>query len=168
MQELAACFLRKKDTDDGDKPFALSVNPLSWLVNKHGATIFAVAIAWWMASLPAAAGKPAGTGGMILWPLFGATNQLLGGLAFMVIIFWMKRQKLPVWFVMIPAFFMLVLPAWAMAYQIFVAAVGSDVSWIAQERWLLVGIGITSLVLELWMIIEAVAAWRRLGSEKKA
>ena len=168
VQELAACFLRKKDTDDGDKPFALSANPLSWLVNKHGATIFAVAIAWWMASLPAAAGKPAGTGGMILWPLFGATNQLLGGLAFMVIIFWMKRQKLPVWFVMIPAFFMLVLPAWAMAYQIFVAAVGSDVSWIAQERWLLVGIGITSLVLELWMIIEAVAAWRRLGSEKKA
>ena len=63
---------------------------------------------------------------------------------------------------------MLVLPAWAMAYQIFVEAVGSDVSWIAQERWLLVGIGITSLVLELWMIIEAVAAWRRLGSEKKA
>ena len=168
VQELAACFLRKKDTNNGDKPFTLSANPLSWLVNKHGATIFAVAIAWWMASLPAAAGKPAGTGGMILWPLFGATNQLLGGLAFMVIIFWMKRQKLPVWFVMIPAFFMLVLPAWAMAYQIFVAAIGADVSWIAQERWLLVGIGITSLVLELWMIIEAVAAWRRLGSEKRA
>lgn len=167
VQELAACLLRKKD-DKEDKPIALSAHPLSWLVNKHGATIFAIAIAWWMASLPSAVGKPAGTGGLILWPLFGATNQLLGGLAFLVIIFWMKRNKLPVWFVTIPAFFMLVLPAWAMGYQIFVEAVGSSESWIAQERWLLVGIGGTSLILELWMVIEAIAAWRRLSADQKA
>ena len=167
VQELASCFLRKKDVIDEGGTIGLSANPLSWLVNKHGATIFAIALAWWMASLPAAAGKPAGTGGMILWPLFGATNQLLGGLAFMVIIFWMRRQKLPVWFVVIPAFFMLVLPAWAMAYQIFVAAIGSDQSWIAQGRWLLVSIGSIALILELWMIIEAVTAWKRLGTEDK-
>ncbi len=157
VQELAVSLMGKNDQE-----VKLSGNPLSWLVNKHGATIFAIAIAWWMASLPAAEGKPAGTGGMILWPLFGATNQLLGGLAFLVIIFWMKRQRMPLWFVVAPAMFMLVLPAWAMSYQIFYQALGSSQSWIEQGNWLLVSIGAASIALEIWMIIEAIAAWRGL------
>ena len=166
VQELAATLIGPKATDDLISPAGIpvSMNPLSWLVNKHGATIFAVAVAWWMASLPAAEGKAPGTGGLILWPLFGATNQLLGGLAFLVIIFWMRRQRMPVWFVVLPALFMLVLPAWAMGYQIFGQAIGSTESWIDQERWLLVGIGSASLLLEAWMILEALAAWKKRRS----
>ncbi len=133
----------------------------SWLTNKHVCTIAACIVAWWMASLPAAPGKAPGTGGMILWPLFGAINQLLGGLAFLVILFWMRQRDLSRWFVAIPTFFMLVLPVWAMVYQIFVAAIGSDQSWIQQERWLLVGIGSVTIILEIWMITEAFLTWRR-------
>ena len=167
VQELAASLMSfkiKGDAEDGlisPSDVAVGANPLSWLVNKHGATLFAVAIAWWMASLPAGEGKAPGTGGLILWPLFGATNQLLGGLAFLVILFWMWRQRMSLWFIAVPAFFMLLLPAWAMAYQIFGQAIGSHQSWIEQERWLLVGIGSASLLLEAWMIIEAIAAWRK-------
>lgn len=164
VQELARCFIKKKSEAVSAAAPKLTTNPWSWLANKHGATIFAIIVAGWMASLPAAAGKPAGTGGLILWPLFGATNQLLGGLAFMVIIFWMRRQLMPVWFVIIPAIFMLILPAWAMGYQIFGQAIGSDLSWIGQERWLLVGIGSVSLLLEIWMVAEAIVAWRRMPS----
>jgi carbon starvation protein len=101
----------------------------------------------------------AGTGGLILWPLFGATNQLLGGLAFMVITFWMWRRKLPVWFMVVPMIFMLILPAWALLYQIFVQAVGSETSWWADKNWLLIFIGLSALALEIWMIIEAIKAW---------
>lgn len=161
VQELAVSLMRK----NGEK-VALRANPLSWLANKHGATVFAIAIAWWMASLRGSEGAPAGTGGMILWPLFGATNQLLGGLAFLVIIFWMRRQKLPIWFVVIPAIFMLILPAWAMSYQIFVQALGSTKSWVQQKNWLLVSIGVTSLALEAWMIVEALIAWKALKAAK--
>ena len=167
IQELAASLLSLKgkgDVEDGlvsPSDVVVSVNPLSWLVNKHGATLFAVAIAWWMASLPAGEGKAPGTGGLILWPLFGATNQLLGGLAFLVILFWMWRQRMSLWFIAVPAFFMLLLPAWAMGYQIFVQAIGSEQSWIEQERWLLVAIGSASLLLEAWMIVEALTAWRK-------
>ncbi len=163
VQELAASLMRPNAKDDLVSPagITLSSNPLSWLVNKHGATLFAVAIAWWMASLPAAVGKAPGTGGLILWPLFGATNQLLGGLAFLVIMFWMLRQRMPIWFIILPAVFMLILPAWAMAYQIFGQAIGSTESWIEQGRWLLVVIGSLSLLLEAWMIVEAVFAWRK-------
>ena len=165
VQELAVSLLPQNKEGLAEN-ISLSFNPLTWLANKHGATVFAIAIAWWMASLPGAPGKPAGTGGMILWPLFGATNQLLGGLAFLVIIFWMRRHKMPVWFVVIPAIFMLILPAWAMLYQIFFQALGSSESWIEQGRWLLVAIGTISLVLEIWMLIEAAKAWKSSGSEE--
>lgn len=67
-----------------------------------------------------------------------------------------------VWFMVVPAIFMLILPAWAMLYQIFGQAIGSTESWIEQERWLLVGIGSAALVLELWMIIEAWAARKKV------
>ena len=138
---------------------ALSANPLRWLANKHGATIFAIVLAGAMAFTPGGPGKGPGTGGLILWPLFGATNQLLGGLAFIVIAFWMWRRGLPVWFVVMPTVFMLVLPCWAMLYQLFVRAVGSDQSWIAMGSWHLVFIALATVALEVWMIMEAIRAW---------
>ncbi|HCU88047.1 MAG: carbon starvation protein A [Verrucomicrobiales bacterium] len=133
------------------------------LASKHGATIVAVVTAGAMASLNGTAAdwsvKNAGTGGLILWPLFGATNQLLGGLAFMVITFWMWRRKLPVWFMVVPMVFMLILPAWALLHQVFVQAVGFENSWLEDGKWLLICIAFAALVLEIWMIIEAIKAW---------
>ncbi|MEX2580135.1 MAG: carbon starvation protein A [Verrucomicrobiales bacterium] len=135
------------------RPHAL--NPFTWLTNKHGATIFAVIVATGIASLPGGEGRPMGTGGLLLWPLFGATNQLLAGLAFLVITFWMWRRSLPVWFVAIPMVFMLILPGLAMSLQIFVG----ENSFLATRNWLLVGIGFATLALQIWMIVEAVIAW---------
>ncbi len=132
-----------------------ALNPCTWLTNKHGATIFAVIVATLIASMPGGPGKPAGTGGLILWPLFGATNQLLAGLAFLVITFWMWRRKIPVWFVAIPMVFMLILPGIAMTLNIF----AGENSYLAKENWLLVFIGGATLVLQVWMIAEALLAW---------
>lgn len=136
-----------------------AMNPLTWLTNKHGATVFAVVIATAIAALPAAGAtewswSTAGKGGLLLWPLFGATNQLLGGLAFLVITFWMWRRKLPVWFVAIPMVFMLVLPGIAMTLNIF-----GENGYLASKNWLLFGIGVATIALEIWMIIEAIIAW---------
>ena len=162
IQELVGSIIPKKASKNPGFSKAES-----WLTNKHTCTIIACAVAWWMASLPASPGSTgvfgqAGSGGVILWPLFGATNQLLGGLAFLVIYFWMRKQQMPTWFLVLPTLFMLVLPAWAMLYQIFVAAIGSELSWIEQERWLLVAIGGFTLVLEAWMIFEAISQWKKL------
>ena len=67
------------------------------LRNKHGATIVAVVVAMVIAMWPMAgepfAWKVAGKGGLLLWPMFGATNQLLGGLAFLVITFFLWRRR---------------------------------------------------------------------------
>ncbi|MDF1826255.1 MAG: carbon starvation protein A [Verrucomicrobiales bacterium] len=150
VQELASTFVKRDE-----KP--QSWNPFYWLTNKHGATIFAVMVAAFIAAMPGGEGKPAGTGGLLLWPLFGATNQLLAGIAFLVVTFWMWRRKLPVWFIAIPTVFMLILPGVAMTIQIF----SGENSFLASGNWLLVFIGLSTLALQFWMIAEALIAWPR-------
>jgi len=145
----------------------LTANPLTWLRNKHGATLFAITIAALMAAMPPAGGAwtwaGAGKGGMILWPMFGATNQLLGGLAFLVIGFYLWRRNKPVWFLALPMVFMLVMPAWAMGWQLFV---GSDdhPAWLYVDNpnWALIVIALATLALEAWMVVEAVLLWPKV------
>lgn len=114
------------------------------------ATLTAVGIGAIIAMIPGSAGP--GTGGTILWPLFGAINQLLAGLAFLVIGFYLWRRKLPVFFIAIPLLLMLVVPMWALLSQIF-GPQGFLVA--AQPNYLLGGIGLATLALQVWMIIEA-------------
>lgn len=157
VQELASSFAAR---DAAGRPI-VSGNPLSWLTGRHGATLFAVATAFLMAAVPPS-GLPwtwenVGKGGMILWPMFGATNQLLGGLAFMVIAFWMWRRRMPVWFVVAPMVFMLIMPAWALGLQFFHPESG----WVfaEQKNWALIGVGLATLAVEAWMVCEAIVAW---------
>ena len=157
VQELAGTFRR-----GGEDPGLLG-GPAGILSNKHGATIFAVVLAGAMAALPADGSEwtwaTAGKGGLILWPLFGATNQLLAGLAFLVISFWLWRRKLPVAFVALPMVFMLIVPAWALLAQLkgFFGA-GSG----AETNWLLVSVALATLALEVWMVFEAIILWPRV------
>ena len=129
---------------------------LGALRGKHGATIFAVGTALIMAAIPPAGAEwtlaNAGRGGLILWPIFGATNQLLGGLSFLVIAFYLWRRSVPVWFLVGPMILMLILPAWAMTLQAFVG----EARWWSQGQWLLVGVAVITMLLEAWMVVEAV------------
>ena len=149
VQELASTFVPRQTVGSAQLRF----NPLKWLTNKHGATIFAIVVAGTLAYMP---GKPdgvPGTGGLLLWPLFGATNQLLAGLAFLVITFWLWRRALPVWFIVIPTLFMLILPGIAMSMNV--------VTFVKDSQWLLAALGLSTIALQLWIIFEAVAAWPR-------
>ncbi|MFP6879452.1 MAG: carbon starvation CstA 5TM domain-containing protein, partial [Roseibacillus sp.] len=146
--ELASTFVPRETVGSAQ----LRLNPLKWLTNKHGATIFAIVVAGALAYMPGKPGVP-GTGGLLLWPLFGATNQLLAGLAFLVIAFWLWRRSIPVWFIVTPTIFMLILPGIAMSMNVH--------GFIQKEQWLLAGLGIGTIALQLWIIFEAVIAWPR-------
>lgn len=151
VQELARAL-------GGDQVGSIRKKAFSWMENKHGAILFALALAVILAAIPPGddpwSWAGAGKGGLILWPLFGATNQLIGGLAFVVVAFWLWRRKLPVWFIIFPMALMLFLPAVAMLLNIF----GPNGYWVT-ERWLLFGLGLASIAFEIWIVIEAVIAW---------
>lgn len=132
------------------------------LTNKYVATGFAVILAMILAmmrgpSLPDGSLRPFGTGGLYLWPLFGATNQLLAGLALMVTVFYLYRRNKPIWFALLPMLLMVVMPIWALSWQLFNAESG----WWQQRNYLLLTIGIATLLLQFWMIVEAALAWSK-------
>jgi carbon starvation protein len=54
--------------------------------------------------------------------------------------------------------FMLIMPLWAMIHQLFVAP-----GWLVAEQpdYLLGGIGLATIALEIWMIVEAVKLFPR-------
>ncbi|YCM44276.1 carbon starvation protein A [Verrucomicrobiaceae bacterium 227] len=143
VQELATAIAPKKNPG----------NPLTWLTNRYGATLFAVFVAYLIARLPSGPDSALGTGGMILWPLFGAVNQLLAGLAFLVITFWLRRRGLPFALALIPGIVMLILPAIAMSMNLR--------SFATSHNWLLFSFGFVTLLIEAWMIIEAISVWNK-------
>jgi carbon starvation protein len=170
VQELAATFAPRvsptamaaeaydTEFERGRLAKGFSMNPLTWLTNTHGATLFAVGTAFVLALFPGP-GKDwswstIGTGGLTLWPLFGATNQLLAGLAFMVVTFWLLRRGLPFWFASLPMIFMLIMPAWALSTD--------GMTWLNGGSYLLVVVGVVVLAVEVWMVIEAGLLWPKV------
>ncbi|MEM9658522.1 MAG: carbon starvation CstA 5TM domain-containing protein, partial [Planctomycetota bacterium] len=136
----------------------LNIAPLT---NKYAATGLAVGLALALALMrgPSVDGTlgPYGAGGLYLWPLFGATNQLLAGLAFMVIVFYLYRRNKPIWFAVVPMIAMIFMTAWALLWQLFNAETG----WWTTGNYLLAGIGGAALALQAWMVVEATLAWPR-------
>ncbi|MEM1424449.1 MAG: carbon starvation CstA family protein, partial [Planctomycetota bacterium] len=100
-----------------------------------------------------------GTGALTLWPLFGATNQLLAGFAFIVIVSWLRVKRKPWAFAIAPAVLMLLVPASAMAWQAFVGNEANP-SWLSEGRTTLVVVACATLLMEAWLIIEASASWK--------
>ena len=134
------------------------------LKNKYAATGVAVILGLSVAMLPGPGGG-LGKGGLILWPLFGATNQLLAGLAFMVTVFYLWRRSKPILFALLPMLLMLFMPAWALTWQMF----NSESGWLGKmfdeagalqlQPCLLFGFGAMIMGLQIWMVIEALLLW---------
>lgn len=130
---------------------SMKIKPLS---TKFGATLVAVVTAVLLAMA-----KPGGAGAMILWPLFGASNQLLAGLTLMVITVYLAKKNKPIFFTVIPMIFMMIMTAWGMVHNI--------INFYGNSDWLLVSIGIIIMLLEVWMIIEALLVIKRHRKNRK-
>lgn len=145
----------------GDRP-ADSRGPIvRVLASRYGATALAVVSAGALALSDAwtVGLHSAGKGGLTLWPIFGATNQLLGGLALLVVTVWLVRQRRPVWVTAVPMVFMLAMTGWAIA-----SLIGQFASRDGSLHLLIIA-GMM-LALEIWIVIEAIAlACGRRGSQ---
>jgi carbon starvation protein len=155
IQELAGSFRSKKSAS---VPTARANSLVDFFAGAQGATLLAVVAAGLLAAIPPLGQEwtleNAGRGGMILWPVFGAMNQLVAGIAFIVLVFYVRSTGKPVWFLVPPMIFMLIMPLWAMGISLFFGT-SAEQSWIASKNWPLVFIGGASIVLEIWLIIEA-------------
>jgi len=117
------------------------------LGNKWVATSIAVVSA---GALAFASGAD-GAGALRLWPVFGALNQLLAGLALLVISVWLRPRTKFYWLALGPALFMLVMTSWALVRGI--------LQYAGAGNWLLFGVSAVCLLLEAWMIIETFIVW---------
>jgi carbon starvation protein len=95
-------------------------------------------------------GRPAG---IVLWELFGTTNQLLGALALMTVTVWLARLRRPTRPVLIPMIFMFAMTLTAMVAKIR--------DFHAQEAWPVFGFGLVLLALAVWLAVEGIVSlWR--------
>jgi carbon starvation protein len=95
-----------------------------------------------------------GKGGMVLWPLFGATNQLLAGLALLVLTIYLLRKKRSIKPALIPFIFMVVMDGWAMLINIR--------NFAATGKAFLLVLAVIIFVLLIWMILETLIATKVL------
>ena len=90
---------------------------------------------------------------MVIWPLFGTTNQLLAALTLSIIsIMLIRAGRNPV-YTLVPLAFVLVMSVYALAVQ--------AVQFFDQQNWLLFGMDVVIFVAALWVTVEAVQAMNR-------
>ncbi len=118
---------------------------IKFFSNKYAATTLAVLSAGILAL-----GDGKGTGGLILWPLFGASNQLLASLALLVITVYLAKNKKPVIFTLIPFIFMSFMTGWAMTIQL------NGYFKNASSQMHLLIMGTIIFGLQIWMIFEGI------------
>lgn len=90
----------------------------------------------------------AGLGGLKLWPIFGAVNQLLAALALLVITVWLVRLKRSIWISAIPMVLMMTITS----YAIVLLTVGF---WDSHSSSLFT-LSIVLLALQLWVLFEGI------------
>jgi carbon starvation protein len=88
--------------------------------------------------------------GLILWQLFGTTNQLLAGLALLAVTLYLLRRGRPLVYTAAPMVFMLLSTLTVMSTNL-------AGFWNAGQ-WLLLATGATIFTLAVWLVVEAALA----------
>jgi carbon starvation protein len=115
-----------------------------------GAGLVAVAVPMALALMPG--GDDRGYAFGVLWQLFGTTNQLLAGLALVVIAVWVTRRQANPLAIVVPLVFLVAMTSWALLLNLR--------NFIDQGEWVLAPLDAVIFVLAVWMIIESALAMR--------
>ena len=122
------------------------------LRNGYVATAAAVAACLLLAF---GAGGPSGEGGMLIWPLFGTTNQLLAGLTLLVISVMLVKLGRPARYTMIPMIFVTTMALAAALLQLLSLYREGGV------LYLLLWIDVAIVILAILVMLESGSAFMR-------
>ncbi|MDY7115103.1 carbon starvation protein A [Halomonas sp. SSL-5] len=128
-----------------------------WMKKPAVATLLAVGSCLLLAF---GAGGADGSGGLIIWPLFGTTNQLLAGLTLLVVTVMLVRLGRPMWYTLAPLAFLLVMTIAALLIQLR--------TFFEQGNTFLLVLDIVVLVAAILVALECVSALKRLRNEAPA
>ncbi|USZ51263.1 carbon starvation protein A [Halomonas sp. DN3] len=124
-----------------------------WMKKPAVATLLAV-----LSCLVLAFGAGAdGSGGLIIWPLFGTTNQLLAGLTLLVVTVMLMRNHRPVYYTLIPLVFLLIVTVLALLAQL--------KSFFVAGNYFLLALDIVVLIASVLVAMECASALKRLRHE---
>jgi carbon starvation protein len=105
--------------------------------------------------IPGPAGQPI-PAWKAIWPAFGATNQLLGALALLVVYTWMRQEGRKAIYVLVPMIFMFVTTLIALAQLVYQNLIGTGSAFV----------GVVSMVLALLAVAVLVSTVLRLRTMK--
>jgi carbon starvation protein len=133
-------FLPRSPAQGGeDKP-----RKLPFLSNPVSATVISVGVA---------GGLAFSGGGMAIWKVFGASNQLLAALTLLAVTLYLLKRKKKIWLALLPMVFMMVITIWALVL-------------LVQANWgKSMALALTSIFLLVMALALVVLA---LGSVRKA
>ncbi|PKR78377.1 carbon starvation protein A [Halalkalibacillus sediminis] len=101
-----------------------------------------------------------GSGGYLLWPLFGTSNQLLAGISLLLLAIWLKRRGSNYWPALIPMVFLLVMTLYAMIIQVFT----EWAPWAGETSdWLLFTFGAIVFIFAIWIVLTAFSIFNKEG-----
>lgn len=127
---------------------------MNFLTGKYIATFIAVATALALAFATGAGGK----GALKLWPLFGAVNQTLAGLALIIITVYLKTKGGMKWLVSgIPAVLMIFMTIWALVLN--------QTQFGTSHNMLLQIVNGLILFLAIWIAVEGLIKFMSIKSE---
>lgn len=130
---------------------------IRWMQKAFPATVLAVTSCLLLAF---GAGGADGSGGLVIWPLFGTTNQLLAGLTLLVITVMLVRLGRPMYYTLLPLIFLLIMTVFALVVQL--------KDFYYSSNWFLLGLDLIVLVAAIWIALEATASLAKIRREQKA
>ncbi len=111
--------------------------------NRYFATFIVVVAAMFLTFL-----QPGATGALLLWPLFGALNQLVAALALGVVVLYLIVKKQNPIYALIPMFFVLLMTIWALFNNL--------ISFISDHNYTLAILSILIIILTFWLLISGI------------
>ena len=133
-----------------------SIYNISWMQKAAPATLLAVGSCLLLAF--GAGGD--GSGGLMIWPLFGTTNQLLAGLTLLVITVMLVKLGRPMWYTLAPLMFLLTMTTLGLLIQL--------KSFYDKGDWFLFTLDLIILVAAVLVILESSSALSKQIKANKA